>query len=179
MSDNSNDLRHTSWLELHCVNGVIRGRDVNVLFVTTDHHCGTCDFSSSITTKAFFSTNDFGPVTYFPTYYKSFRKTIIKQINGDFATIHLNWEVREVSRSNPGILALLHACREHDWLPCWPPRGQQVLHQRWIAGIHCMQVTKHASEGSTLVLKPRAGVTRSPKQGYQWPHKKDSCPPKN
>ena len=38
--------------------------------------------------------------------------------------------------------------------------------------------SKHASEGSTLALKPRADVTRSPKQGYQWPHKKDSCPPK-
>ena len=25
----------------------------------------------------------------------------------------------------------------------------------------------------TLVLKPRGDVTRSPKQGYQWPHKKD------
>ena len=31
----------------------------------------------------------------------------------------------------------------------------------------------------TLALKPRGDVTRSPKQGYQWPHKKDSCPPKN
>ena len=30
----------------------------------------------------------------------------------------------------------------------------------------------------TLALKPRGDVTRSPKQGYQWPHKKDSCPPK-
>ena len=30
----------------------------------------------------------------------------------------------------------------------------------------------------TLALKPRGEVTRSPKQGYQWPHKKDSCPPK-
>ena len=27
----------------------------------------------------------------------------------------------------------------------------------------------------TLALKPRGDVT---KQGYQWPHKKDSCPPK-
>ena len=26
---------------------------------------------------------------------------------------------------------------------------------------------------STLALKPRADVTRSPKQGYQWPHEKD------
>ena len=29
----------------------------------------------------------------------------------------------------------------------------------------------------TLALKPRE-VTRSPKQGYQWPQEKDSCPPK-
>ena len=33
-------------------------------------------------------------------------------------------------------------------------------------------MTKHAREGSTLALKPRANVTRNPKQGYQWPHKK-------
>ena len=39
------------------------------------------------------------------------------------------------------------------------------------------QARKHASK-STLALKPRADVTRSPKQGYQWPHKKDMCPPK-
>ena len=41
-----------------------------------------------------------------------------------------------------------------------------------------MQARKHASEKSTLVLKPRPDVTRSPKQGHQWPHKKDSCPTK-
>ena len=35
-----------------------------------------------------------------------------------------------VSRLDPSILPLLHACRERDWLPCWPPRGWQVLHQR-------------------------------------------------
>ena len=29
----------------------------------------------------------------------------------------------------------------------------------------------------TLVLKLRGDVTRSQKQGYQWPHKKDLCPP--
>ena len=40
------------------------------------------------------------------------------------------------------------------------------------------QARKHASKKSTLALKPRADVTRSLKQGYQWPHKKDSCPPK-
>ena len=41
-----------------------------------------------------------------------------------------------------------------------------------------MQATKHASEGSTLALKPRGDVTRNPKEGYQWPHEKDLCPPK-
>ena len=30
---------------------------------------------------------------------------------------------------------------------------------------------------STLALKPRADITRSPKQGYKWSHRKDSCPP--
>ena len=34
------------------------------------------------------------------------------------------------------------------------------------------------TKGSTLALKPRADITRNPKQGYQWPHKKDLCPPK-
>ena len=29
-----------------------------------------------------------------------------------------------------------------------------------------------------LALKPRADITRSSKQGYQWPHEKDLCPPK-
>ena len=40
------------------------------------------------------------------------------------------------------------------------------------------QARKHASEGSTLALKPRADVTRNPKRGYQGPHKKDLSPPK-
>ena len=39
-----------------------------------------------------------------------------------------------------------------------------------------VQARKCASD-STLALKPRADVTRSPKQGYQRPQKKDVCPP--
>ena len=72
----------------------------------------------------------------------------------------------------------------HQWpyqkarLPCWPLYGHQVSHHRWIRWIHKIQVTKHAKEGSTLALKPRRDVTRSAKQGYQWPHKKDLRPPK-
>ena len=59
----------------------------------------------------------------------------------------LSITVREVSRSNPGNLPLLQACRECGWLPCWPLYSQQVLHQRWISGIHGMQVTKHGKRG--------------------------------
>ena len=73
--------------------------------------------------------------------------------------------MREVSQSNLGILPLLHTCRECDW------------RQRWIWGIHWTQARKHLSEGSTLALKPRADVTRSSKQGYQWPHKKVDVKP--
>ena len=40
-----------------------------------------------------------------------------------------------------------------------------------------MQVRKYGSKKSTLALKPRTDVTISPKQGYQWPHEKDLCPP--
>ena len=35
---------------------------------------------------------------------------------------------------------------------------------------------KARKKGSTLALKPRADITRSPKQGYQWPHQKNLCP---
>ena len=42
----------------------------------------------------------------------------------------------------------------------------------WIWGIHSMQATMHTIKGSTLTLKSRAEVTRSQKQGYQWPHKR-------
>ena len=30
----------------------------------------------------------------------------------------------------------------------------------------------------TLALKPRGDITRSQKNGHQWSHKKDLCPPK-
>ena len=56
--------------------------------------------------------------------------------------------------------------------------GNYLLDLFRFSGIHGMQATKHTSEGSTLALKPRGDIIRSPKQGYQWPHKEDSCPPK-
>ena len=36
--------------------------------------------------------------------------------------------------------------------------------------------SEKACKESTLALKPRADITRSPKQGYQWPHEKNLCP---
>ena len=62
---------------------------------------------------------------------------------------------------------------EMGWLPCWLPRGQQVLHQRWIWGIHCTQAMKHTSERSNMASKPRSDITKSPTRRYQWSHKKD------
>ena len=55
-------------------------------------------------------------------------------------------------------------------LPCQSTRGQQVLHQMWIWGFNCMQVTKHTSEGIYPGFETEG---RSPKQRYQWPHKKE------
>ena len=94
--------------------------------------------------------------------------------------LHAARTVMGLSPKPPPILADISAGTwiKKAQLPCWPLYSQQVSHQRWISGIHCMQATKHASEESTLALKLRGDVTRSPKQGYQWPHKKDSCPPK-
>ena len=64
-------------------------------------------------------------------------------------------------------------------LPCWLPRGRQVWHQRWISvnGLHT-RLYQVWINLPTVALEPRGDVTRSPKQEYQWPHKKDSCPPK-
>ena len=84
--------------------------------------------------------------------------------------------IRQVSCLNPGILPLICACGECDRLPCWLTRDQQVIHLRWSWRICCVQVMNHASERSTLALKPMIGITKGPQQGYHWLHKKDSCP---
>ena len=41
-----------------------------------------------------------------------------------------------------------------------------------------VHTSEKAHKGSTLALKPMENVIRSPKQEYQWPHKKGLCPPK-
>ena len=61
------------------------------------------------------------------------------------------------------------------WLPCWPLYSHQVSHQRGIWGSHKWESMQ---KWFTLTLKSRADITRSPKQGYQWPHEKNLCLPK-
>ena len=71
-----------------------------------------------------------------------------------------------------GILPLLkHACGESDWLLCWLYTPAEVSHQRWISGnVYHVHLRKVRIRQNPLWLwNPE--VTRSPKQGYQWPQK--------
>ena len=77
-----------------------------------------------------------------------------------------------VSWLNPGSLPLPHACRKHNRLPCWPSRGQQVSHQRWIWGIHCMQVTKHARRDPPWLWNPEQMSPEVQKRGISGPTKR-------
>ena len=71
------------------------------------------------------------------------------------------------------ILPLLkHACGESNWLLCWPYTPAEVSHQRWISGnVYHVCLHKVQIRLPTLALKPRGDITRSLKQGYQWPQK--------
>ena len=55
-------------------------------------------------------------------------------------------------------------------LPCWPPRDQQVSQSE----VNLMSPLCAGDEArrSTLALKPREDVTRSPKQGISGPTKR-------
>ena len=80
---------------------------------------------------------------------------------------------QEVGGSNPSIPPLLkHSCGEGDWLLCWLYTPANVSHQRWISGnvYHvCLRIVQIRQ--NPLWLWNPGDVTRSPKQGYQWPHK--------
>ena len=61
-----------------------------------------------------------------------------------------------------------------DLPPCWPWRGWQLLNKRWISGnIHHVHFYQVQMKLPTLALKPRGDIIISPRQGYQWSHKKD------
>ena len=69
-----------------------------------------------------------------------------------------------------GILPLLkYAFGENDRLLCWLYTPEEVSHQRECISRMPPQSSNKAEP--TLALKPRGDVTRSAKQGYQWPHK--------
>ena len=80
------------------------------------------------------------------------------------------WVMR--SSSSPAPLMLVDASMwvQKTRLPCWPSRPEVNLR-------NSIQTRKHTSKKTTLAIKPNADITRSPKQGCQWPHKKDICPP--
>ena len=67
--------------------------------------------------------------------------------------------------------------------PCWPPRYQQVWHQRWIWGFPWKRMRKHASEGIHTGFETQRRRYQKSKMRpryqprYQRPHKKDWCPP--
>ena len=69
------------------------------------------------------------------------------------------------------------------WLSCYAGR-QEVSRcctrgeSQGMCNVTHMPLLSSNKAEPTLALKPRGDITRSPKQGYQWPHKKDSCPPK-
>ena len=77
--------------------------------------------------------------------------------------------MREVSRSNPGILPLLHACSKHDGLPCWLAIDQQVSHHRGIWGSHKWENTQGIHPGFETQGKhhqnSKTGVSVAPQKG--------------
>ena len=79
--------------------------------------------------------------------------------------------------------------RSRFWAPPMPARG--YVEENNLAAMLATKKSAGESRGTwhvclhqvwirlpTLALKPRGDITRTPKQGYQWPHKKDLCHPK-
>ena len=88
---------------------------------------------------------------------------------------------------------IAHSCAAHlilctsmwikkAWLPCWPSRSQQVLHQRLIWGIHCKHAMEQASEGSTWLWNPEQTSPVVQNRGISGPTKwlvsSKNCKPK-
>ena len=70
--------------------------------------------------------------------------------------------------ANLGGHSTVHRCihlQVRGWKSlCCHARLAGVAPEVNLRGIHCTQVMKQANKGSTLALKPRADITRSPKQ---------------
>ena len=66
-------------------------------------------------------------------------------------------------------------------LPSWPPRGlagvTPELNLREHVTCTLPPSANKAIHSGFETHRPRGDITRSPKQRYQWPHKKNLCPP--
>ena len=58
------------------------------------------------------------------------------------------------------------------------PWSVWVSEEKYINKIYISTALRQESEKSNLTSKPRRDFTKSPTQGYQWPHVKDLCLPK-
>ena len=63
---------------------------------------------------------------------------------------------------------------EPEW-PAWTVSAAMLTSIQ--SGGVAPEVNLRITQARKHPLKPRADVTRSSKQGYQWPHEKDFCPP--
>ena len=103
--------------------------------------------------------------------------TVLSHVDSDFQSFASNktsWSTK-IKRNEEVYLCYMHV---GTWLAVMLTSIQSAGVTPEVNLRNSAQARKHASEKSTLLLKPRADVTRSPKQGYPWPHGKDSCPPK-
>ena len=75
-----------------------------------------------------------------------------------------------------GIIPLLNdACGE---VTGYHAGSQEVSKCHTRGNIYHLHLCQVQIRLPTLALKPGGDIIRSPKQGYQWPDKKDLCPPK-
>ena len=90
--------------------------------------------------------------------------------------LRVTWTVVGSSPEPPPMLVGTSASMWIKKLSCHAdPHTVSKCHTRGESEDH---TSEKACKGSTLALKPMADITRCPKQGYQWPHKKDVCPSK-
>ena len=63
-------------------------------------------------------------------------------------------------------------------MPFWPPRGQQVSHQKWILGIRFIQTRKVHKRGIHPDFETQDRRHQKSKTGVSVAHKQDWCPQK-
>ena len=118
----------------------------------------------------------------------------INQYNHDLSAIQVRWCVAEPEWPNGiqccarctdghrfGPQTSTNACgqsasmwNKRVWVQCWSLYSQQVSHQRWTWG----SLKWETVQGIHSCFETQGRHHQKSKQGYQWPHKKEQCPPK-